>query len=356
MATRGSDVALQPFLLAPDEAEAERLLARLLSDHAEPIIKGIIKRKVSVSSSGSSPTGSEDAEDMYSDALVQLLARLQRARACPDVNAINDFRGYVAVITYNACNQRLRRKYPERWRLKNRLRYLLTRQQDFALWETAGAEWLCGLALWQRQTKEGESGTSLEQLRDHPRALERTRLPTENLQLMSLPDLVSAVFQCAGAPVEFDELVRTVSELQGIQDHRVVGGAGDERDARALERLPDLRASVASEVEQRSYLGKLWAEIVQLPLRQRVSLLLNLRNEQEGVLALFPLMGLVSLRQLAESLAMSAEQFARLWNDLPLEDTIIAEHLGVTRQQVINLRKSARARLARRMRSFDEAK
>ena len=29
------------------------------------------------------------------------------------------------------------------------------------------------------------------------------------------------------------------------------------------------------------------------------------------------------------------------WNDLPLEDAVIAEQLCVTRQQVINLRKSA---------------
>jgi len=37
---------------------------------------------------------------------------------------------------------------------------------------------------------------------------------------------------------------------------------------------------------------------------------------------------------------------------LPLEDAAIAERLGLTRQQVINLRKSARARLARRMRGL----
>jgi hypothetical protein len=38
-----------------------------------------------------------------------------------------------------------------------------------------------------------------------------------------------------------------------------------------------------------------------------------------------------------------------LWDELPLDDLKIAARLGMTRQQVINLRKSARARLARRM-------
>jgi RNA polymerase sigma factor (sigma-70 family) len=353
LATRVSDSALRPFLSAPDEAEAERLLAQLLSDHAEPITRGIIGRKLSISRS-SSIAGQEDAEDVYSEVLVQLLSRLQRARANPDANAINDFRGYVAVTTYNACHQHLRQKYPHRWRLKNRLRYLLTHTSGLALWENAGAEWLCGLAFQQGRTKEGERGKPLEPVRDNPRTLERAGLSTENLHFVRLTDLVKAIFQWVGAPVEMDDLVKTVAELQGIKDHPVVGRAVDGRDADAPECLPDAHANVASEVERRMYLRRLWAEIVQLPLRQRIALLLNLRDEQEGVLALLPLMGLATVRQLAETLAIPAEQFARLWNELPLEDALIAEHLGVTRQQVINLRKSARARLARRMRAFEE--
>jgi hypothetical protein len=49
---------------------------------------------------------------------------------------------------------------------------------------------------------------------------------------------------------------------------------------------------------------------------------------------------------------MTAEGLAGLWNDLPLEDSKIGELLGLTRQQVINARKSGRERLARRLRGF----
>jgi hypothetical protein len=38
-----------------------------------------------------------------------------------------------------------------------------------------------------------------------------------------------------------------------------------------------------------------------------------------------------------------------MWESLPLDDTAIADRLNLTRQQVINLRKAARMRLARRM-------
>ena len=53
------------------------------------------------------------------------------------------------------------------------------------------------------------------------------------------------------------------------------------------------------------------------------------------------------------ALALAAEQFAELYNRLPLDDATIAQRLGITRQQVINLRKAARDRLVRRMRSHN---
>jgi hypothetical protein len=82
--------------------------------------------------------------------------------------------------------------------------------------------------------------------------------------------------------------------------------------------------------------------------------LLNLRDAQgRDVIALLPMTGIASIRQIAEALAMPAHEFAKLWNDLPLEDMTIAQQLGITRQQVINLRKSARERLARRMSALD---
>jgi len=66
-------------------------------------------------------------------------------------------------------------------------------------------------------------------------------------------------------------------------------------------------------------------------------------------LILFTLTGIVKSAEVADLLGMPLEQFAELWRRLPLEDLAIGELLGISRQQVINLRKSARARLTRRM-------
>jgi hypothetical protein len=47
---------------------------------------------------------------------------------------------------------------------------------------------------------------------------------------------------------------------------------------------------------------------------------------------------------------MNEERLSALWNDLPADDRAIGEILACERQRVINLRMSARKRLANRMR------
>ncbi|HEX7771867.1 MAG TPA: hypothetical protein VF435_05565, partial [Pyrinomonadaceae bacterium] len=80
---------------------------------------------------------------------------------------------------------------------------------------------------------------------------------------------------------------------------------------------------------------------------------LNLKDASGfGCITLFPAIGIATIRQLATALELSAERLAELWNELPIEDARIAELLGLTRQQVINARKSGRERLARRLKGF----
>jgi RNA polymerase sigma factor (sigma-70 family) len=121
--------------------------------------------------------------------------------------------------------------------------------------------------------------------------------------------------------------------------------------AEDLEAAPDHGADAALQLERRDGLRELWYEIRQLPPRQAAALILNLRDaEGEGAIALLPLTGTATMREIAQTLEMPAAALAELWNRLPLDDATIARQLGVPRQQVINLRQSARKRLARRLR------
>jgi DNA-directed RNA polymerase specialized sigma24 family protein len=352
------DALLLPFLQAEGEAEAQRLLEQIVILHAAPVIKDIIgyKLRFQLNRSGHSRSGQE-AEDVYGEVIVQLLARLRDCKSSPAENAIRNFRSYVAVTTYHACYEHLRLKYPQRNSLKNKLRYLLTHQRGLALWEGDDGELICGFAVWREQKKSFIRSDRFQQLRDAPQEFAGAVLRGESPQQMNPADLLAALFDWVGHPLELDELTGIVATLWGIKEHAMQLDGAEEEASALCEQVVDRRSSVAEEVDQRLYLRRLWEEVGLLPVRQRAALLLNLRDEQgSGVTALLPLIGIASIRQIAETLAMPAEELARLWPELPLEDAAIAGLLGLTRQQVINLRKSARERLARRMRALDQGK
>ena len=358
------DALLLPFLQASQEREAQRCLERLVKEHAEPIIQGIVGRKWCVSFRRQGPRQSPEeveAEDVCSEALTLVLTRLHAIKSTSTEEPISDFRGYVAVTTYRACDQRLRHKYPQRWSLKNRLRYLLTHQAGFALWQS-GDDWLCGFAAWRDANRTRQESSRLQQLRESPRAFAQAALPPrEDAARMNPAQVLASIFNRLGSPVEMDELVSAMAQIWGIHEIAIAQPTATDAQGREAaspyERVADTRASVADEAAERAYLHQIWSEIRLLPPRQCAALLLNLRDVQgRGIIALLPLRGVATLRQIAETIDMSAESFAALWHDLPLEDALIAEQLGITRQQVINLRKVARERLARRLRGYQEEK
>jgi hypothetical protein len=105
-----------------------------------------------------------------------------------------------------------------------------------------------------------------------------------------------------------------------------------------------------AELANLQYLRTLWKEIRELPLLQRRALLLQARDATgESVTHLLPLAGIATTDEIGRSLEMSDRDFASLWPGLPADDLTLAKQLNVTRQQVINLRRAARARLLRRM-------
>jgi hypothetical protein len=254
-----------------------------------------------------------------------------------------------AIIAHRTCSRWMRRQFPERHALKNRLQYLLTRQRGFALWQDEERRLVAGFAAWQEQ-KKAVTAAGAGQLSGDERLLTRIRMLQGGRQ-QELGDALAAIFNHLGGPIEFDELVSAVAALLGVRDQPIESLAENEDGVafRAASGEPD----PAWQVEKRIFLQRLWEELQQLPLNQRAALLLNLKDaEGRGCIALFPTTGIATLRHLADALEMSADRFAGLWNELPLEDAAIAELLGLTRQQVINARKSGRERLTRRLKGF----
>lgn len=361
---READARLKPYLDAASEPEIRRELARLMSE-AEPVIRGIIRRRWGVSGDGGGSRQSREgqiAEDVRGEVTVSLLTRLHQLKENPGATAIGDFRSFVAVTTYHVCDNHLRKKYPLRASLKNKLLYLFGQrsgQTGLAVWDGAEGDRLCGFAKWQEQRKPITRNSRYVELVSRPQSFADAALARESVAHMNPADLVARIFNWVGSPIELDDMVNAVAHLWGIRDQtpeESAPAARDEDETERMAQVPDPQANVATEVAQRAFLKQLWSEISQLPPRQCAALLLNLRDPQgRGVIALLPLEGIATMRQMAQAMEMSPERFAELWDDLPLEDLAIAELLGVTRQQVINLRKVARERLARRMKALTEA-
>lgn len=335
------DVLLEPLLAESSDQQVDHLLSELITLHAEPVIKGVIRFKLRLNSYRE--TQRAEADDIQQEVVLQLVAQLQRFRKLPSGHPISDVRGMAAVIAHRTCARWMRRQFPERHALKNRLHYLLTRQRGFELWQDQDGKLVAGFAVWRGQEKPVRNLAEIEKLPAHIRALKSDK-PQQ------LAETIASVFNYLDGPIEFDELVSGLAAMQGISDQPIESLADD--DDAVLEPTAS-EPNQAWRIEKKIFLQRLWEELQELPVNQRAALLLNLKDASGfSCITLFPATGIATMRQLAAALEMSAESLAELWNDLPLEDARIAELLGLTRQQVINARKSGRERLARRLKGF----
>ncbi len=316
-----NDPALAPLIEAPDELSQECAVEHILTAHAHPLIRRIM------TGARATMLRDQDRDDIAATINLRLVRRLRRLVLFED-DAISSFADFVSTLTYHAIYDFLRRCYPERTRLKNRMRYILTRNPRLAMWSTPSGV-VAGLREWSGGEPRRTAALTKE---DASPAMLMAALPSDALE---------AILSALGGPILVDDLVALVADLWGIVDRVTT----ERRDA-AIDRAPtpDIR------IEWRQYLEILWEEIRALRAPQRAALLFHIRDAGgKSALMLLVLLGIATFQQVADVLGMSADRLVALWHDLPLDDLAIAAALGITRQQVINLRKAARARLARRM-------
>lgn len=258
----------------------------------------------------------QDREDVQAEAMVDLIRRLREP-----ASDIEDWKAYVSVVAHHACDRYFRTRFPQRHRLKNRLRYLAEQEERFTIWSGGDGQLVFGLKEWY-----GQPPVAI-----NPVAVKSGALET----------VCASVLRGCNGPVPLDDLVDHVAHCLGIRDAHV-----------SLEAVPNPAAPGRDgdqRIDQERWLGRLWVEVLQLPVAQRIALLLHLRDERGGpALPYLPASGAASLRQIADAMGMQAQELAAIWSSLPWSDLKIAERLQLTRQQVINLRAAARQRLARR--------
>lgn len=315
-----NDPRLSAYLAADDEAARSEALECVFTEVVRPVARLVLAGYI-----GSEwPLNGADVEDITSLVSLRMLRKL-RAATVLEEESVQNLEAYTVTLTRNCVRNFMRTRSPDRTRMKARLRYLFAHDDQFSMWASdRGA--LCGLAAW-RQNMEPEAGAAAV-----------TAAAAEAWRNESPVSSMLEILLRLGRPARLTHLVSAC-----------LSASPEARPAPADD-LETVAAPQRDLLEARQYLEALWMEIRELPSSQQAALLLNLREPGSGnAAALLVALGIASLAELAAAVRMTTEELTRIWDSLPLDDRRIAAVLSVTRQQVINLRKSARKRLSRRM-------
>jgi len=311
------------LLAATTAGAVNEEIERLIVVEIRPVIASVLRK---YTRSGTLLT-SADAEDVAAAAELRILEALHAMRSAPQ-DPIHDLRGWVATLTYNTARDFLRRAFPDRTRLKNRVRYALTNDIRLAMWNVDDGP-AGGFRRWRGQPAaraEVPDGIAI-------RAAERGDSHGEALV---------EIFSALGEPVLVDALADFLQKEWQI--------SADSTESELPDDVQSTAPDAAARAEDLDFARALWREIRELRPLQRKALLLNLRyNGDVDLLGVLIFSRIATASDLAAALELSVAELIDLWHQLPLDDLAIASMLGVTRQQVINLRKAARERLARRL-------
>ncbi len=311
-----------------------------------------------------------DGLDVLQDIRLKVIRKLSGEQKQGEGSSIQEFTAYAATVAYRTCSDYLRAKYPIRTSLKNSLRRILDKADEFACWEGASGELVCGYPGWRSPSFTTDAARVME-LRNDPYQLSVKALPhgsAESMNWTAWKALLEGVFQYVGGPLPLDDLIAIVAPVVGMEDVADLDDSDDsEEEGNDLSHLSSRDPSPYSNWLTAERLKLFWAAVLRLLVWHRCAYLLNVRD---GDLEALPLYGVASLEQIGEALEFKDSHFVRLrrelavveappaksgsgcrfiffWKYLPLEDNVIAVVLEVTRAQVIGYRNKAKERLKR---------
>ena len=323
------DSILLYLLDSTNEDERERRLDKILSERASPLVWETIHRRFGHSTKHGG--GNPDPEDAYQSVMLLLMQKFRALLSDPAANEIEVFDQYIRRTASNVCYSYLRQKAPERFRLKNNLRYQLSRNRELGIWLGEGETLFCGLAGWPRESR---STLNVKEILDRV----RTR------QDAPLSELVVEIFKQIGAPIELDDLVEIVATLQGIKDPRPESLESGDPDLPL--RLADERQRADDWLVSQERVCQVWEMLRQYPPKQRLAICLKFTDSSGNTLwNLLWDTGLLTPRGIAQDLGIPLNELMLLWRQMPMRNADIAAYLGITPRQVSKWRFEAMEKL-----------
>lgn len=315
--------------MAQKESKAARThLENLLTRSLLPKIDSVLRRKL-----GALPlTNEEDdtAERARGLAISALIPRLYDARERKD--APKDLLQLADDLAAQAFAEILDETHGERRRLRQKLLLILqTDTTRFFLEQDESGCWWMGHLTGTEKT----DSTRWRHLQKSPATTIGQLAPSLDPRYEGhLAELLTKLLTWVGHRVPLEGVLGVFATLMGLSEDV------------SETATPPVESSLAQKIEAGFLLRQLWEAILTLPVRQRIILLLRLRNaEGASLLTCLTQQGIATEEQIAQALEIGTKSYALLARELPCDDLRIAELLKTTSESVGYLRHVARAKL-----------
>jgi DNA-directed RNA polymerase specialized sigma24 family protein len=341
------------LIYAPEERVAgaagsdyyqQTAIDELIISHVDPVIKKILLQRLRLHFNGSHrDLSSSEAEDIYQTVVMKLFGNPRVCNLARLHNNIDELRKYTAAIAHNVCNDFFRAKYPERNRLKDKLRDLLRRHPDFASWREQDRT-LCGFANWIGCHQSNKAERLIHEIDENSNAAEIEGLNLTALAGSQLSKLVADLFCWCQGPIDIDNLIYIVAKLHGIKDCPVESLTCDNL---AVHRIVDPFGSHHEYIELKDLLLGLWTGLLDLPHNHRRAFI-YMSQDQAGESLLHRMLReqLVTVSQIYAMLELTREELIEIWDLLPMDTQTAAAKLGVDSRLIAKWRHRATKKLA----------
>jgi len=322
----------------------QQIVGDLIARYADPIIKKILNQRLNLYFNPQRRDITKpEAEDLYQTIVLKLVTGIRKKNIDQDSQNIEEIQKYIAKIAHNVCNDYLRMKYPERNRLKSKLRDLMKRHSDFSCWK-AEDQLVCGYSSWSGRMESVKAVIMLRELEENEIFASVGRTNGKELIKLALSDLVVELFDRCGGPIEIERLVQMIAGVQGVKDYQK---ESIDTSPISIQSIANAPGRDHEELEARELLRHLWMKMGELPRNHRKTFALTSGDHTgESLLHTILREQIVTITQIYSALEITRDELIEIWDRLPLDIATAAKQLRTSTHMVAKWRHRSSRRLA----------